>query len=83
MRALWEMCVSFTTNATKEKTLQAAKVIVNLPVMTRGSWGDGSSPESLLTMAMNGCCPTLLLVPQANLISKVSCCVVLMMQKKF
>ena len=69
--------VSFAKSATKEKALQAARTIVNLPILTRGAWGDGSSPLSVLDIASsnkNNLAPSLLLVPQANLISKVSEC---------
>ena len=68
---------SFAKSATKQKVLQAAKTIMNLPILTRGLWGDGSEPVSVLDMASAGGAGVML-VPQANLISKVSiCCIVL------
>ena len=62
---------SFAKSATKEKVMQAAKTIMNLPVLTRGVWGDGSDPVSVLDTAGTGGV-SVLLVPQANLICKVS-----------
>ena len=63
--------ISFAKSATTEKALQAAKTLLNLPLLTQGSWGDGSKPASLLDMAASQSKPYLLLVPQANLICKV------------
>lgn len=63
--------ISFAAAATTEKALQAAKTIINLPLLTTGGWGDGSGTKSVLDMAKSDCKPYLLLVPQANLISKV------------
>jgi hypothetical protein len=62
---------SFAKSATKEKVLHAAKTVMNLPILTRGLWGDGSEPISVLEMAKEGGV-AVMLVPQANLISKVS-----------
>ena len=63
---------SFAKSATKEKVMQAARTIMNLPVLTRGVWGDGSEPVSVLDTAGSGGEVAVLLVPQANLICKVS-----------
>lgn len=63
---------SFAKSATKEKVMQAARIIMNLPVLTRGVWGDGSEPVSVLDTAGSGGEVAVLLVPQANLICKVS-----------
>jgi hypothetical protein len=62
---------SFAKSATKEMVMQAAMTIMNLPVLTRGVWGDGLDPVSVLDMAGSGGV-AVLLVPQANLICKVS-----------
>eukprot|EP00547_Thalassionema_nitzschioides_P016837 CAMPEP_0194239566 /NCGR_PEP_ID=MMETSP0158-20130606/5986_1 /TAXON_ID=33649 /ORGANISM="Thalassionema nitzschioides, Strain L26-B" /LENGTH=199 /DNA_ID=CAMNT_0038974059 /DNA_START=330 /DNA_END=926 /DNA_ORIENTATION=+ len=62
--------ISFAKSATKEKALQAAKTVLNLPLLTQGAWGDGSDTKSFLAMTSH-CKPQFLLVPQANLISKV------------
>lgn len=43
--------VSFSKMVTHEKIIQAAKTVLNLPVLTYGSWGDGSSTCSLLKLA--------------------------------
>lgn len=64
--------VSFAKSANKEKVLQAAKTVLNLPLLTHGAWGDGSDTTSVLDMASSpNSSPHLLLVPQANLISKL------------
>ena len=64
---------SFAKSATEESVIQAAKTIMNLPLLTRGVWGDGSDPVSVLDMATQGSAGVaVMLVPQANLISKVS-----------
>jgi hypothetical protein len=63
---------SFAKSATKETVMQAAKTIVNLPVLTRGVWGDGLDTVSVLNMAGSSDGVAVLLVPQANLICKVS-----------
>jgi hypothetical protein len=63
--------ISFAKNATTEKALQAAKTVVTIPLLTLGAWGDGSATESILDMASGGKAPLVMLVPQANLISKV------------
>eukprot|EP00525_Craspedostauros_australis_P003231 CAMPEP_0198129658 /NCGR_PEP_ID=MMETSP1442-20131203/52244_1 /TAXON_ID= /ORGANISM="Craspedostauros australis, Strain CCMP3328" /LENGTH=358 /DNA_ID=CAMNT_0043790099 /DNA_START=103 /DNA_END=1179 /DNA_ORIENTATION=- len=73
--------VSFSKTANRETVQQAARTLLNLPVVTIGSWGDGSTTQSLLQMAKKletTANPTrvhpllfLIIVPQANLISKV------------
>jgi hypothetical protein len=64
---------SFGTRCTREKVLQLARTLLNLPVLTTGLWGDGSEPVSVLDMAtQNHGGVAIMLVPQANLISKVS-----------
>jgi hypothetical protein len=63
---------SFAKSATREKVFHAARIIMNLPVLTRGHWGDGSDPVSVLDLATSGGGVAVMLVPQANLISKVS-----------
>jgi hypothetical protein len=75
--------ISFATLATKEKTLAAAKMLVHLTVLTMGAWGDGSETRSVLDMASLsssssttttavGGAVNVVLVPQANVICKVS-----------
>lgn len=66
---------SFAKSATKDKVMQAAKTIMNLPVLTRGMWGDASETASALELASEGGNVGVMLVPQANLISKVNKCV--------
>jgi hypothetical protein len=62
-----------TSCCTREKVLQLARTLLNLPVLTTGLWGDGSEPVSVLDMATrNHGGVAIMLVPQANLISKVS-----------
>jgi hypothetical protein len=52
---------------------QAASTLLNLPILTTGLWGDGeSSTLSILAMAADSTSScSLVVVPQANLISKV------------
>lgn len=73
--------VSFSKSATKEKVEQAAKTVLNLPIATIGAWGDTySTTASLLKLAVEMDAASaeskkprlfLMIVPQANLISKV------------
>ena len=73
--------VSFSKSATKEKVEQAAKTVLNLPIATMGAWGDTSSTTaSMLKLAVEMDAASaeskkprlfLMIVPQANLISKV------------
>ena len=72
--------VSFSQTATQTKVQQAAKTVLNLPIATMGSWGDGSGTSSLMKLAaqqqkeetqQQHSTVSLLIVPQANLISKV------------
>lgn len=68
--------VSFAKSASKEKVHQAAKALMNLPVLTVGAWGDGTEPRSVLDLAEQGekeadARVSIMLVPLANLISKV------------
>lgn len=65
--------VSFASSTTIPQVEQAAQTLLNLPVLTTGLWGDGeSSTLSILTLASeeSSSC-SLVIVPQANLISKV------------
>jgi hypothetical protein len=71
--------VSFASSADKIVVQQAALTILNLSVLTKGLWGDGVSATcSVLELAARGGEgyhgyheASLVLVPQANLISKV------------
>eukprot|EP00934_Nitzschia_sp_Nitz4_P000291 Nitzschia sp. Nitz4//scaffold125_size66327//10367//11317//NITZ4_006124-RA/size66327-processed-gene-0.42-mRNA-1//-1//CDS//3329534592//291//frame0 len=72
--------VSFAATATPTKVEQAAKTLLNLPVLTLGAWGDGSVAKSLLQLSSERLSDlgesgtvslSLVLVPQANLTAKV------------
>ena len=76
--------VSFSKAAETNRTaiFTAARTILNLPVLTRGVWGDGSGTVSVLDLATElnkdaeasskgGGGVPIVLVPQANLVSKV------------
>ena len=65
--------VSFSSTTSEDDVQSAATTMLNLPVMTTGLWGDGSSgTQSILSLASeNSSCASLVVVPQANLISKV------------
>ena len=64
---------SFGKGCTRNAVLQLARTILNLPVLTSGLWGDGSEPASVLDIAtQKSGGVAVMLVPQANLISKVS-----------
>mmetsp|Transcript_36825 Transcript_36825/g.88808 ORF Transcript_36825/g.88808 Transcript_36825/m.88808 type:complete len:218 (-) Transcript_36825:376-1029(-) len=65
--------ISFSSSTTESQVEQAASMLLNLPVLTTGLWGDGSSStRSILALAAeeSSSC-ALVIVPQANLISKV------------
>jgi len=65
--------ISFASSTTPAQVEQAASTLLNLPVLTTGLWGDAESTTlsilSLATKAVSSC--SLVVVPQANLISKV------------
>jgi len=65
--------VSFAAGADRKAVEIATKTLLNLPVLTTGLWGDGVSQTlNLLELAASG--PnksSIVIVPQANLISKV------------
>lgn len=65
--------VSFAAAATPAQAEQAAHTLLHLPVLTTGLWGDGAAPpRSLLDLTADATVScALVLVPQANLISKV------------
>jgi hypothetical protein len=43
--------ISFAKTATRAKAEQAARTLLNLPVLTLGAWGDGSSTQSILQLS--------------------------------
>eukprot|EP00984_Skeletonema_dohrnii_P011524 scaffold4605_cov150-Skeletonema_dohrnii-CCMP3373.AAC.2 len=64
--------ISFGSSTTQSEVEAAAQTLLNLPVLTTGLWGDSSSTQSILglaTASISSC--SLVIVPQANLISKV------------
>jgi len=65
--------ISFASTTTKVQVEQAAQTLLNLPIVTTGLWGDGeSSTKSILALAAEvESSYSLVIVPQANLISKV------------
>jgi hypothetical protein len=66
--------VSLAHTAEEAVVRQVAQTVLNLPVVTTGHWGDGvSETVSLLQLAMlnHPSMASIVLVPQANLISKV------------
>ena len=65
--------VSFSSTTSEDDVQSASATLLNLPVLTTGLWGDGSSAtQSVLSLASENCsCASLVVVPQANLISKV------------
>lgn len=65
--------ISFASSTSISQVHQAATTLLNLPVLTTGLWGDSeSSTLSILSLAADATsfC-SLVVVPQANLISKV------------
>ena len=65
--------VSFASSTTHSQVKNAAETLLNLPVLTTGLWGDGnSSTRSILQLsAEKESSSSLVIVPQANLTSKV------------
>lgn len=75
--------ISFSLTATKEKVVQAANTLLNMPVGTLGAWGDGSRAQSMLQLLSSSAAApsddkpkslsplSIILVPQANLIAKI------------
>jgi len=64
--------ISFGSSTSQSQVEAAAQTLLNLPVLTTGLWGDSSSTQSILSLATastSSC--SLVIVPQANLISKV------------
>lgn len=65
--------VSFASSAAPSDVEQAAWTVMNLSLLTTGGWGDGETPRSILDLADDEESRTsVTVVPQANLISKVS-----------
>lgn len=65
--------ISFASSTSVPQVETAAQTLLNIPVLTIGLWGDGeSSTQSLLSLATasSSSC-SLVIIPQANLISKV------------
>jgi len=63
--------ISFTNEATYAKVEQAASAVLQLPVCTRGLWGDAqSTTSSIAELAANGD-TSVVIVPQANLICRL------------
>ncbi|KAL7448719.1 hypothetical protein ACHAWC_000867 [Mediolabrus comicus] len=62
----------FASSSSVPQVETAAQTLLNIPVLTTGLWGDGESVESLLSLAAasSSSC-SLIIIPQANLISKV------------
>mmetsp|Transcript_11187 Transcript_11187/g.14718 ORF Transcript_11187/g.14718 Transcript_11187/m.14718 type:complete len:350 (-) Transcript_11187:320-1369(-) len=65
--------ISFAVGTTRDMVENAAQTIVNLSLLTSGLWGDGESePKSLLDFISNApSSSSVVLCPQANLISKI------------
>lgn len=64
--------ISFGSSTTQSQVETAAQTLLNLPVLTTGLWGDSSSTQSILSLATTSTSScSLVIVPQANLISKV------------
>jgi len=65
--------ISFGSSTTQTQVETAAQTLLNLPVLTTGLWGDSSSTQSILSLATTASTSScsLVIVPQANLISKV------------
>lgn len=72
--------ISFAKTATKAKVEQAAKTLLNLPVLTLGAWGDGSGAKSMYQLSKEKiqesekygeASLSILVVPQANITAKV------------
>jgi len=70
--------VSFAAGANKSSVYNAAESCLNLPVLTTGLWGDGVSDQPSLRELLahpeqySETSTSIVIVPQANLISKVS-----------
>ena len=65
--------VSFAKGATQAMVQAAGKIIVNLPILTFGAWGDGVSKNmNVLDLAVHQQnAASLVIVPQANLTCRV------------
>ena len=63
--------LSFTSDCTTEDVPKAASLISNLPVATKGNWGDGSKPKSLRDFAKAGESIGLMIIPRAGMVSKI------------
>jgi hypothetical protein len=68
--------VSFAQGCTQQAVKAASKIIVNLPILTTGAWGDGvSKTMNVIDLAKhNPNAASIVIVPQANLINKVCIC---------
>ena len=67
--------IAFANGASSEMLSRAVKILLNLPILTDGQWGDGTKNASLLQMtadSRNSGSIGVMIVPQANLVSKVN-----------
>lgn len=65
--------VSFAKGCNQQTVQAASKIVVNLPILTVGAWGDGvSKTMNVIDLAkQHPDAASLVIVPQANLINKV------------
>lgn len=64
--------VSFAKGCNQSAVKAAAKIIVNLPVLTVGEWGDGNKTMNVVDLAkQHPNAASVVIVPQASLINKV------------
>ena len=63
--------ISFTTDCNLNDLPKAASQLANLPICTKGNWGDGSKPQSVREFVKQKMDIGLMIIPQAGLVSKV------------
>lgn len=64
--------VSFFAGATDGGMKRAARKLLRLPLLSRGQWGDGHEPESVLKLTKEESGVDVLVVPQANMTGSAS-----------
>lgn len=62
--------VSFTEAVTDEVLTAVAKTVSRVPVVSYGDWGDGVAPMSISDAVASGKQVGLMVIPQANLVSR-------------
>ena len=63
--------ISFANGATESSVQRAAQTVLTIPLITLGVWGDGTPPQSVVSMHRDGHDVSIMIIPQAAMTSRV------------